>query len=439
VHLTPTTKTHLIIRSQPLQSQLATIQTFLILMAMGMWGPPALLREAVIIQNQLALLIRDHGLHTSDISRTEPSWEDWILYEGDCRTKCIAYCFFNLHSIAYDTPPVLRTCEMKINLPHSTDEWRAGSEEEWRLAQSNTPQHSLSFQHVLSRLFSAAPDDIPAISSLGNYVLIHAIIQQIYAFRQASMMTSPSTRDGSLPPADIEKFGQVLRLWQIGWEKAPESSLDPTNPYGPVAFSSTALLRLAYIRLHCDLGPCRGLDTRDPQVIARSLRASPPLTRSPLLSRAILQAAHALSIPVKIGIKFVAHTQTLLWSMQHSLANLECAFLLSRCLLLGSCSLLISSGNWLNMISDCMSELTVDERNLLEMVRSIVGETHYAIEPENDNGLHGGTEIKQLSVAVVRLWAEVFTGSLHVFPLVKVIGLALEVYADLSEAEERAG
>ena len=408
-------------------------------MAMGMWGPPALLREAIIIQNQLALLIRDHGLHTPDISSTETSWEDWILYEGDCRTKCIAYSFFNLHSIAYDTPPALRTCEMKINLPHSTDEWRAGSAEEWRLAQSNTPQHSLSFQHVLSRLFSAAPDDIPAISSLGNYVLIHAIIQQIYAFRQASMMTSPSTRDGSLPPADIEKFGQVLRRWQIEWEKAPESSLDPMNPYGPVAFSSTALLRLAHIRLQCDLGPCRGLDTRDPQVIARTLKASPPLTRSPLLSRAILQAAHALSIPVKIGIKFVAHTQTLLWSMQHSLANLECAFLLSQYLLQPLRSLLTSSGKWLYMISDCMSELTVDERNLLEMVRSIVGETHYAIEPENENGSHGGMEIKQLSVAVVRLWAEVFTGSHHVYSLVKVIGLALEVYADLSEAEELVG
>jgi len=138
------------------------------------------------------------------------------------------------------------------------------------------------------------------------------------------------THDGSLRTEDIEWFGQVLRLWQIGWERAPESSLDPTNPYGPVAFSSTALLRLAYIRLHCDLGPCRGLDTRDPQVIARSLKAALPLTRSPRLSRAILQAAHALSIPVKIGIKFVAHTQTLLWSMQHSLANLECAFLLSK-------------------------------------------------------------------------------------------------------------
>jgi hypothetical protein len=98
-------------------------------------------------------------------------------------------------------------------------------------------------------------------------------------------------------------------------------------------------------------------------------------------------------------------------------------------------------GKWLYMISDCMLELTVDERNLLEMVRSIVGETHYAVETQymNDKDMQESIEIKHLSVAVVRLWAEVFTGSHHVFPLVKVIGLALEVYADLSEADEPAG
>jgi len=300
------------------------------MMAMGMWGPPALLREALIIQNQLALLVRDHGLRAPNYPKQELCWEDWILFEGDRRTKWLVYCFFNLHSIAYDIPPVLRTSEMKIDLPQSAAEWRAASADEWHLSQKNVPRGSLSFQHVLSKLFSATQEDIPPISSLGNYVLILAIIQQIYVVRQASSLTSSMTHDGSLRTEDIEWFGQVLRLWQIGWERAPESSLDPTNPYGPVAFSSTALLRLAYIRLHCDLGPCRGLDTRDPQVIARSLKAALPLTRSPRLSRAILQAAHALSIPVKIGIKFVAHTQTLLWSMQHSLANLECAFLLSK-------------------------------------------------------------------------------------------------------------
>lgn len=298
------------------------------MMAMGMWGPSPLLREATSIQNQLALLIREHGLQAVDYHKHQLSWEDWVLFESNCRTKCIAYCFFNLHSIAYDNPPILRTSELKINLPHSAEEWRAASAEEWHSAQRASPQ-PLSFHHVLSKLFSTEVEDLPPISSLGNYVLIHAIIQQIYIIRQASTISTPTALNGSLQPAEISKLGQVLRIWQIGWEKAPESSLDPTNPYGPVAFSSTALLRLAYIRLHCDLGPSRGLDTRDPHVIARTLKACPPLTRSPLMSRAILQAAHALSIPVKIGIKFVAHTHTLLWSMQHSLGNLECAFLLS--------------------------------------------------------------------------------------------------------------
>lgn len=299
------------------------------MMAMGMWGPPPLLREATSIQNQLALLIREHGLQTADILDQQLSWEEWVLFESDCRTKCLAYCFFNLHSIAYDNPPTLRTSELKIILPHSAEEWRAESAEEWHFAQRSSPQKPLSFHHTLSKLFSTEQENLPPICSLGNYILIHAIIQQIYMIRQASTIPTPTTLNGSLQPTEISKLGEALRIWQIGWEKAPESSLDPTNPYGPVAFSSTALLRLAYIRLHCDLGPCRGLDTRDPQIIARTLKACPPLTRSALMSRAILQAAHALSIPVKIGIKFVAHTHTLLWSMQHSLGNLECAFLLS--------------------------------------------------------------------------------------------------------------
>ncbi|KAG4430609.1 hypothetical protein IFR05_013904 [Cadophora sp. M221] len=409
------------IRSPSVQARLGTIQTLLIMMAMGMWGPPPLLREATSIQNQLALLIREHGLRTIDCSNDQLRWEDWVLFESDCRTKCIAYCFFNLHSIAYDNPPILRTSELKIKLPHSAEEWRAKSAEEWHSAQRDSPQVPFSFHHALSKLFSAEEEELPPISSLGNYVLIHAIIQQIYIVRQASAISTPTAVNGSLQPSEISKLGQVLRIWQIGWEKAPESSLDPMNPYGPVAFSSTALLRLAYIRLHCDLGPCRGLETRDPQVIATTLKACPPLTRSPLMSRAILQAAHALSIPVKIGIKFVAHTHTLLWSMQHSLGNLECAFLLSR---------------WLHMISESMEDLTVDERNLLEMVRSIVGETHFAVEPEDGGNIEGSMGVKRLSVAVVRIWAEVFTGNHHVFPLVKVIGLALEGYADMCKMED---
>tara|TARA_R110002060_G_scaffold14109_1_gene19809 strand:- start:1660 stop:1938 length:279 start_codon:yes stop_codon:yes gene_type:complete len=88
------------------------------------------------------------------------------------------------------------------------------------------------------------------------------------------------------------------------------------------------------------------------------------------------------------------------------------------------------------MISESIEDLTVDERNLLEMVRSIVGETHFAVEPEDGSSIEGSMGVKRLSVAVVRIWAEVFTGSHHVFPLVKVIGLALEGYADMCETED---
>lgn len=299
-------------------------------MAMGMWGPQVLLREATSLQNQLALLIREQGLQSLEDREDTLAWEDWILVEGDRRTKFLAYCFFSLHSIAYNTPPLLLASEMKMKLPQSSREWHAESSRQWHAIRRTATQDNLSFHYILSKLFDADQADHPPISSLGNYVLIHAIIQQIFFVRQTFVMANPIAQDSRLQPEDIQKFERILRSYQIGWERSPESSLDPANPYGPVAFSSTALLRLAYIRLHCNIGPCRRLDTRDPLITARALKASPPLIRSPLLSRAILQSAHALSIPVKIGIKYVAHTQTLMWSMQHSLCNLECAVFLSK-------------------------------------------------------------------------------------------------------------
>jgi len=301
-------------------------------MAMGTWAPRALLREALSLQSQLALLVREQGLYEMHTTRSDVSWEDWVRIEGDKRTKFIAYCFFNLHCIAYDMPPLLLTSEIKMNLPHSTKEWKAESAAQWREIRRSTPPQEAAFRDVLRKLFARppVPANHPPISSLGNYILIHSLVQQIFLVRQTSTMSSPETCHNSLRPQDIDELGQALRLWQSGWERTPDSSLDPSNPNGPVAFNSTALLRLAYIRLHSDLGPCRRLDTRDPVRIAAALKESPPLIRSPRLSRAVLQSAHALSIPVKIGINFVARTQTFSWSIQHSLCNLECAFLLSK-------------------------------------------------------------------------------------------------------------
>ncbi|KAH8697116.1 hypothetical protein BGW36DRAFT_427090 [Talaromyces proteolyticus] len=89
----------------------------------------------------------------------------------------------------------------------------------------------------------------------------------------------------------------------------------------PLGFNSTALLRLADIRLNANLGPNRQLVTRDPMRIVHAFTNGKihVSKRSPHLDRAILQCIHALSVPVRVGITFVARIQTLNWSIQHSL------------------------------------------------------------------------------------------------------------------------
>lgn len=47
-------------------------------------------------------------------------------------------------------------------------------------------------------------------------------------------------------------------------------------------------------------------------------------------------------------------------------------------------------------------------------------------------GPSDGAKLRQLAIAVVRLWAETFKGT-HMFELVKVMGASLDGYADLVE------
>ena len=90
---------------------------------------------------------------------------------------------------------------------------------------------------------------------------------------------------------------------------------------------------MAYIRLNVDLGPCRALNTHDPHEIAASISRCPHLTPSRRLARALLYSAHALSIPVRIGVNIVARSQAFAWSLQYYLCALECAFVISKWLI----------------------------------------------------------------------------------------------------------
>jgi hypothetical protein len=426
-------------------SRLQLIQVLLLVMAMGTWGTKTHLAEALSMQSILNMQVREDGLFNMDNIRQStrsdtpeaqtraekslPDWKDWIYMETRKRTKLWVYGIFNLQCVAYNLPPLILNSEIKCQLPCSAKEWMADSAQQWAKQWTvihDSDEEALSFQDGFAGLFNGqhSVDKHAPVSSFGNYILILAMLQHIFFVCQTSKALDAALGEayGNLKSDDVDLLSKALRAWQAEWKRAPESSLEPLSPIGPMSFNSTALLRIAWIRLHSNLGPCRNLESRDPAHIAASFKAYPSIRRSPRLSGAILQAAHTLSIPVRIGINFVAKTQTYTWSMQHALCNLECAFLLSK---------------WLESIAMTHKnqQLSTEENGLLEMVKRMLDETEFSVSGEYfEDGNAKDRGIMMLGAAAVRLWATAFRGT-HVFEIATVIGRSLEIYADLLERD----
>jgi thiaminase len=73
------------------------------------------------------------------------------------------------------------------------------------------------------------------------------------------------------------------------------------------------------------------------------------------------------------------------------------------------------------------------------MVGRMLDETEFAVPPidpslsgQNEVPSSDSAKLRQLAVAVVRLWAETFKGT-HIFEIVKVMGQSLDKYAELIE------
>lgn len=382
-------------------------QALLILMAMATWGnSETIFDEAIGIQHLLVNYMRTEKLLDPQSLPGNSNWGAWIQEEGFRRTISIIFCFFVFHTIVYDTPPVILNSELNIYLPSREKDWEAKSEDEWKEAQKD---HKVEhhFQSIFTSLFHSQANFESQCSSLGSYTLILALIQHIYFLRAAAKRRPEKEQE--VPSTDMIEVERALRNWQNGWNQDPESFLGPGSPLGPISFNATALLRMAYIRLNVDLGSWRALNTHDPHDIAVSIYRSPPLATNPRLARAVLYSAHALSIPVKIGVNIVAHNQAFSWSLQHSLCALECAFIISK---------------WLIAIQPRVSEGTIDE----EEARLYAYIEDMVIEAEAGGEI--GTSSSDLCTRVVSIWARILSGTAH-WNVVKMIGNILEAYAQI--------
>ncbi|KAJ5573692.1 uncharacterized protein N7459_008119 [Penicillium hispanicum] len=397
--------------------QMEVIRCLLVLMSYATWERAGLVQEAFQIQAQLVQRLREVGLTEPQSEQYGPSmdWYEWADRESVRRTKLISFCFIHIHSVAYNAYPSLRSSEIHMRLPCSTREWTASSPAEWEAAQRDRGPQQLFFQDALTLLLQKSRSTVPLVpipAPLGNYMLLHGLLQRIHIVSELSLPNG--NHSTSLPTEELNKIERALRSWTSVWQQAPESSLDPHNANGPIPFTSSALLGLAYVRLSLNLGPHRRLETRDPIIIASALCRSPKPERSYRLIPALIYAAHALSIPVRLGIDHIARSQAFFWSVRHSLASLECAVLLSK---------------WLFTLAEAAPEqaLSENESRILSWTQCIVEEAYSSIDLTDESEAPSNLEPAALGMAVLRLWARLFRRNTQ-WPFINTLGESLERY-----------
>ncbi|RFU32934.1 hypothetical protein B7463_g3406, partial [Scytalidium lignicola] len=396
-------------------------QTFLLLLVVTTWsGSRSMYTEALSIQSILASLIREHKFGSLDVLETNVSWEEWVKFEGAKRTCLMAYCLCNFHSIMYNTAPAILNTELYVDLPCSETEWKSPTATAWEEIHCGSVRGP-KFQETFHSLFSdyGTSTSSRSFSSLSGYLLVHALIQQIFLVRQvARCRPGPD----EISQQELSVLEQALINWQHEWNKNPESSLDPMNPHGPIPFNSTALLRIAYIRLYTDIGSWTARESQDPQWIARAMLQSPVVERSIKVTQAAAHSAHALSIPVRLGINLVSRHQIFAWSLQHSVCSLECAFLLSK---------------WLDAVTESTDNLppNTEEQKLLNFVINMLTESE-SNQPsilESDSDSSSSSSSTRLSARIVKIWAKLFCGE-RVWDVVNVVGRSMYTYGDMLEA-----
>lgn len=391
------------------------MQSLVFLIAVSGWSehtPPYF--EALSMRSSIETLLRMGGLNTLPHVE-DSSWWSWRRREMTKRIKLIIFCFLNLHTIVYDLPPVILAEDITMELPCTETEWHATGEASWLEARKQS-QGEPKLTDAIGLLFDGNTDarfkGVNSFSTFGGYVLIHAIIQHLWLVRKSSRLSYPQI--GGIISPDIANLERVLERWCQCWEHNQESSMNPFSPHGPLSFTSMSLLRLAYIRINMATGSIRRLDTWDPHQIAISLRNSLPAQRSDRLTRAALHCAHALSIPVKLGISYVAHTHVALWSNQYALCSLESAVLLAK---------------WLEVVTkpDLYPVATEHEQKILDFVIEMVQETQHGASRDwlLENNM-------RLCAIVTRLWSRLFGGD-NIWEMPDLIGKSLSEYADLLE------
>ncbi|KAF5856212.1 hypothetical protein ETB97_007688 [Aspergillus alliaceus] len=322
---------------------------------------PALRNEACVLQSLLGQSLRSNPLEETAQSEQYLDWEQWAQQESERRTKLFAFCFLGIQSISFDVPPSIWCDEINLRLPCSCPEWTAPDATTWSMLRRATPNEQGLYRDTLDALLSA------------------------------------------------------LQKWTSLWQQTPESNLEPLDPNGPLPFTSSALLSLAYVRNCFDIFPTRKIFTWAPAEIAQVLRTSPPVDRKWSSLLAAYHATNLLATLVKLGVQYFKHNQSVLWSVEATLCGLDCSVFLEK---------------WLRRVNDTMQDLPLSdyEIQLVDWIKDVVYE---GLSSANDGSFDTTSRPAILPDQIITVWSHIMQGN-SPFTFIRMIGEVLDEYRRLS-------
>ncbi|KAI5806979.1 fungal-specific transcription factor domain-containing protein [Geopyxis carbonaria] len=341
----------------------------------------------------------------------EPSREEWVMEEGCRRTYYAVYIFFGLLTLIYNHTPPLQFNEFdQMSLPCSETLWNleVHDDQTWRDAIAN--EATPTFARAHSQLYDG---DHPQYSAFAARIMINALFIEVWSVK----------RSPEAPEVTLNEYKEKLSVALDTWHKAldfctPESMIVPlTAPQKghPLVFNALAMYRCTVVRLEVDLVAIQeAIRFHVPEEIAAAMTpASELIHRSESMTKVIQLCFECFQIPALMGIRWVARTSALNWSVEHPLCGLDLMLILSL---------------WLQKFEDEVLEspATEEEQAMLNKIRSLF---------DDDSTELSGSK---LSAAVARVWGGMID-EVNVWGITRILGESFKLHAHILSLNDDSG
>ncbi|RDL40262.1 uncharacterized protein BP5553_00241 [Venustampulla echinocandica] len=402
---------------------------FLLAFARAFSGIPAVVRTAL---ESLEYLSMEYTIRRIDLEKTRNpvqalSWANWVEIETSKRLLCGIFVLNSLVTITHNTTPRINMLpDADIEMPHEEALWEASSSKQWlELVASRTKATSLrvidAVNHVLFKQQIRSQDAALAWSTFATTIVIQAVNLHIYHLVQCTQAfalfdldhVSQRMRAAAMQQAEsaLERCQNLFADRHLEQEQA----LD--DPGGSRRSNGHALLRVAYVRT------CGGMETLNRLILlsdtfedtARDIHTyiCSDQNRTALVTNTARKALDGLFTSVNAGKLLVMKTAAFKWSIDHAIADWNCALFVTR---------------WIHKL-ECQQHshpLDLEERQILEDVIDLLSSA--------DISFDGSTS---LAAKVIRLWADFFDDT-WVWGITPRMGAVMRVMATVCESDRKA-